>query len=255
MTVPDHRVAVIGAGFAGIGMAIQLLEGGHGDVVILERSDRIGGVWRENTYPGAACDVPSPLYSYSFSQPVWPRRYSRQPEILRYLEGLVDGHGIGDHLRFGAEVETAIWDPAQAHWTLVLADGSTVTASVVVSAVGQLTRPARPDIPGHDRFGGVSWHSARWDHDVDLSGKRVAVIGTGASAIQFVPEIARQASHVHVFQRSAPYVLPKVDHAYEGLTGAWHRVPLLARLDRLRIFLLGEVLTSATWRRTGCPST
>ncbi len=245
MTAPDHRVAVIGAGFAGIGMAIQLIEGGEDNLVILERSDRVGGVWRENTYPGAACDVPSPLYSYSFSQPLWSRRYSRQPEILRYLQDLVDRYGVGDHLRFGAEVATATWDPAEARWRLVLTGNSTITASVVVSAVGQLTRPVRPDIPGRDGFAGASWHSAEWDHDEDLTDKRVAVIGTGSSAIQFVPEIAKRASAVYVFQRSAPYVLPKVDHSYKGLTGAWHRVPLLARLDRLRIFLAGELLTSA----------
>ncbi len=241
----DHRVAVIGAGFGGIGMAIQLLEGGEDDVVILERSDRVGGVWRENTYPGAACDVPSALYSYSFSQSVWSRRYSRQPEILRYLDDQVDRYGLRTHLRLGAGVETCTWDVGAAHWKLVLSDNSTVTASVVVSAVGQLTRPVRPGIAGCGRFGGASWHSAQWDHDEDLTAKRVAVIGTGASAIQFVPEIARQASQVHVFQRSAPYILPKVDHPYNGLTGAWHRVPMLARLDRLRIFLYGELLTSA----------
>ncbi|MGI8751511.1 MAG: flavin-containing monooxygenase [Acidimicrobiales bacterium] len=242
---PDYRVAVIGAGFGGIGMAIQLVEGGEDDLVILERSDRIGGVWRENTYPGAACDVPSPLYSYSWSQPAWSRRYSRQPEILRYLENQVDRYGLGAHLRLGAGVDTATWVADGAHWKLVLTDKTTVTASVVVSAVGQLTRPVVPDIAGHDRFGGPTWHSAQWDHSEDLTAKRVAVIGTGASAIQFVPEIARDASQVHVFQRSAPYILPKVDHPYDGLTGAWHRVPLLARLDRLRIFLYGELLTSA----------
>ena len=241
----DYRVAVIGAGFGGIGMAIQLLTGGEEDLVILERSHRIGGVWRENTYPGAACDVPSHLYSYSFSQPAWSRRYSRQPEILRYLEDQVDRYGLASHLRFGAGVATATWVAAAAHWKLDLTDGTTVTASVVVSAVGQLTRPVLPDIPGRDRFGGTSWHSAQWNHDEDLTDKRVAVIGTGTSAIQFVPEIAKQAAHVSVFQRSAPYILPKVDHTYDGLTGAWHRVPLLARLDRLRIFLYGELLTSA----------
>lgn len=245
MTATDHRVAVIGAGFAGIGMAIQLIEGGEDDLVILERSDRVGGVWRENTYPGAACDVPSPLYSYSFSQPIWSRRYSRQPEILRYLEDQVDRYGLRAHLRVGAGVDTAAWDPAAAHWRLVLTDTTTITASVVVSAVGQLTRPVRPDIPGRDRFDGASWHSAEWDHEEDLTDKRVAVIGTGASAIQFVPEISKRALRVYVFQRSAPYILPKVDHHYEGLTGAWHRVPLLARLDRLRTFLYGELLTSA----------
>ncbi|MDQ6838014.1 MAG: NAD(P)/FAD-dependent oxidoreductase [Actinomycetota bacterium] len=244
-TVTDHRVVVIGAGFAGIGMAIQLMGRGHDDLVILERSDRIGGVWRENTYPGAACDVPSHLYSYSFSQPVWSRRYSRQPEILAYLQDQVDRYGLGAHLRLGAGVECATWEADAAHWELALSDGSTLTASMVVSAVGQLTRPVLPDIPGRDLFTGASWHSAQWDHTQDLTAKRVAVIGTGTSAMQFVPEIAKQAQRVHVFQRSAPYVLPKIDHRYDGLTGAWHRVPLLARLDRLRIFLYGEMLTSA----------
>lgn len=241
----ENRVAIIGAGFAGIGMAIELLDHGERDFVVIERSRRVGGVWRENTYPGAACDVPSHLYSFSFAQPGWTRRYSRQPEILDYLGDLVGRYGLDRHLRLGAEVETVVWDDQTSRWHLRLSDGSMVRAAVVVSAVGQLSRPVLPNIAGRDSFAGASWHSAHWDHHEDLTGKAVAVIGTGTSAIQFVPEVAKEAAKVHVFQRSAPYILPKVDHAYEGLTGAWHRVPALARLDRLRIFLTGELLTSA----------
>lgn len=241
----DYRVAIIGAGFGGIGMAIRLQENGEEDFVVLERSDRVGGVWRENTYPGAACDVPSHLYSFSFAQPDWSRRYSRQAEILAYLKGLVDQYRLGDRLRFGAGVATARWDSEAGRWELTLEDGRQVTAAVVVSAVGQLTRPVLPDIPGVESFAGPSWHSAHWDHDGTVAGQRVGVIGTGASAIQFVPKVARTAAAVHVFQRSAPYILPKVDHRYVGVAKALYKMPVLTGLDRLRIFLTGEVLTSA----------
>jgi cation diffusion facilitator CzcD-associated flavoprotein CzcO len=241
----DVDVAIVGAGFAGIGMAIRLREAGIDDVVILERGDRVGGTWRDNTYPGAACDVPSHLYSFSWAQPRWSRRYSGQAEILGYLEGLVRTHGLGPLLRLGTTVRAAVWDEAGGRWVVTTETDERITARVLVSAVGQLNRPAWPDIPGRERFEGRTWHSARWDHDADLAGARVATVGTGASAIQFVPEVARRAARLHVFQRSAPYILPKPDRRYAGWESQlFARVPGLRRADRMRVFVLGELLTS-----------
>ena len=219
-----YRVVIIGAGFGGIGMAIALKQAGIDDFVVLDRADDLGGTWRDNSYPGLTCDVPSQLYSFSFQPWRWSRRYPARDEILRYLHALVAEHNLGPHLRFGSDVAAASFDDHAAAWQLTLADGSGLQASVVVCAAGQLGRPALPDIAGRDEFAGPSWHSGQWNHDVSLAGKRVAVVGTGASAIQFVPEIAKVAAHVDVYQRSAPYVLPKA--------------------DRLRIFLYGELLTS-----------
>jgi cation diffusion facilitator CzcD-associated flavoprotein CzcO len=239
------RVAVIGAGFGGVGMALALRRQGITDFLVLERGAEPGGTWRDNTYPGAACDVPSNLYSYSFRPQQWTRRYPPQQEILDYLRGVTQEHGLGPRLRMNAGVAAAEFDADRAVWRLSLEDGGTVEADAVVSAVGQLRRPAQPDIPGRDDFAGPSWHSARWDHGTSLAGKRVAVIGTGASAIQFVPEVARTAAHLDVYQRSAPYVLPKMDWAYGPAKQSWFsRVPLARKADRLRIFLYGETLTS-----------
>ena len=210
----DVDVAIVGAGFGGLGMAIQLRRGGRDSFVVLEKTGRIGGTWRDNTYPGSGCDVPSHLYSFSFHPGAWPRRYSSQGEILGYLEELVERHALRPHLRFGAEVVSADFDEGSATWTLTLAGGEEIRARAVVSSVGQLNRPALPDIEGRDTFAGASWHSARWDHGCDLTGRRVAVIGTGASAIQLVPEIAGRAARVHVFQRTAPYVIRKPDRPY-----------------------------------------
>jgi len=190
--------------------------------------------------------VPSHLYSFSFHQRSWPRRYSSQSDILRYLQELADAYELRPHLRFGAEVTSATFDQDRSRWSLAVAGGEEVTARAVVSSVGQLNRPALPDIPGRDRFRGPSWHSARWDHATALDGRRVAVVGTGASVIQFVPEIARRAARVHVFQRSAPYVIPKPDRLYGSLERRlFDTVPLLRRADRLRIYLLGELLGTA----------
>jgi cation diffusion facilitator CzcD-associated flavoprotein CzcO len=238
-------VAIIGAGFGGLGMAMRLRRTGLSHVV-LEKAGGIGGTWRENTYPGAGCDVPSHLYSFSFHQRSWARRYSSQSDILRYLEELADAYELRPHLRFRAEVTSATFDEDVARWRLALAGGEEITARAVVSSVGQLNRPGLPGIPGRDRFRGPSWHSARWDHATPLDGRRVAVVGTGASAIQFVPEIARRAARVHVFQRSAPYVIPKPDRLYGPLERRlFETVPLLRRADRLRIYLLGELLGTA----------
>ena len=240
-----YDVAIVGAGFGGLGMAIRLRRSGA-RFVVLEQAGRVGGTWRENTYPGAGCDVPSHLYSFSFHPGRWARRYAGQAEILRYLEGLVDAYGLGPRIRFGAEVRAAEFDEAAGAWRLTLAGGDVLTAAAVVSSVGQLNRPALPDIPGRDGFRGPAWHTARWRHDCPLDGRRVAVVGTGASAIQVVPEIAERAGRVHVFQRSAPYVIPKPDRPYGALARALYaHAPLVRRADRLRIYLMGELLGAA----------
>jgi len=213
----NPRVAVVGAGFGGIGLGMALRSAGWTDpaeLTILDRADGVGGVWRANTYPGAACDVPSHLYSFAAEPGTeWSRRFAPQPDILRYLERLTREHGLPPHLRLGTEVTEARWDEERRAWRLS-AGGDWIEADVLVPACGQLSRPARPNLPGLDRFPGPVFHSAEWDHDVDLAGKRVAVIGTGASAIQFVPAIADRVAELRVFQRSAPHVIPKPDRAY-----------------------------------------
>jgi cation diffusion facilitator CzcD-associated flavoprotein CzcO len=240
-----YRVAIIGAGFGGIGMAIALEQAGIDDFVILDRADDLGGTWRDNSYPGLTCDVPSQLYSFSFRPWRWSRRFPARDEILAYLHALVAEHGLGTRLRFDHGVTAAEFDEPRAVWTLTLDDGSTLEATAVVCAVGQLGRPLLPDVPGRDEFAGPSWHSARWNHEVDLKGRRVAVVGTGASAIQFVPEVAKVASHVDVYQRTPPYVLPKADRPYrDAELTLFDRVPAVRKADRLRIFLYGELLTS-----------
>jgi cation diffusion facilitator CzcD-associated flavoprotein CzcO len=240
-----HRVVVIGAGFGGIGMGVALKQAGIDDFLIIDQATDLGGTWRDNTYPGLCCDVPASLYSYSFWPWRWSRRFPPREEILSYLRAVADEYGLGPHLRLGCGVKAAEFNEHNAAWTLILTDGGTLHATAVVSAVGQLGRPAFPDIPGREDFAGPSWHSARWDHDLSLAGQRVAVIGTGASAIQFVPEIAKQAAHVDVYQRSAPYVLPKSDRAYGPAEQALRKsFQVLGKADRLRVFLYGELLTS-----------
>jgi cation diffusion facilitator CzcD-associated flavoprotein CzcO len=242
---PPYRVVIIGAGFGGIGMAIALRRAGIADFLVVDRASDLGGTWRDNTYPGLACDVPSHLYSFSFRPGSWSRRFPPRQEILGYLQTLAAEYGLARHLRFGAGVAAAGFDERRGVWKLTLDDGGTLEASAVVSAVGQLGRPALPSIPGRDDFAGPSWHSARWNHNVDLTARRAAVVGTGASAIQFVPEIAKVAAHVDVYQRSAPYVLPKTDGPYRGAKQVmFDRLPLVRKADRLRIFLYGELLTS-----------
>jgi cation diffusion facilitator CzcD-associated flavoprotein CzcO/acetyl esterase/lipase len=211
---PAPTVAIIGAGFGGIGLAITLKKAGVDSLTILEKADGIGGVWRDNTYPGAACDVPSHLYSFSFEpNPDWSRRYSPQPEILDYLERCIERYGLRPSLRLGTEVRRAEFDEGSGGWRIETDEG-TVEADVLVSACGQLSRPATTRIEGAERFKGPIFHTARWDHDVELQGKRVAVIGTGASTIQVVPAIAERVGQVDVYQRSAPYVIPKKDRPY-----------------------------------------
>jgi cation diffusion facilitator CzcD-associated flavoprotein CzcO/acetyl esterase/lipase len=231
------RVAIVGAGFGGIGMGIALREAGWtgpSDLTVIDRADDVGGVWRENTYPGAACDVPSHLYSFSFAPGhEWTRRFAPQADILRYLQRLTREHGLTENLRLGTEVTEARWDEGGAVWQLSLSGGDTVEAEVLVPACGQLSRPATPDIAGLDSFAGPVFHSATWDHSVELAGKRVAVLGTGASAIQFVPAIADHVASMTVFQRSAPYLIPKPDRRYSATHHAFFRaVPAWRALAR-----------------------
>jgi cation diffusion facilitator CzcD-associated flavoprotein CzcO len=236
------RVVVIGAGFGGLGVTAELLRAGFTDVTVLERAEAVGGVWRDNTYPGAACDVPSPLYSWSWApNPNWGRRYSGQAEILAYLERSAAESGALARVRTDVEVTGLEYDDATARWTVRTADGEEIEADVVVPALGQLSRPVVPEVPGADRFAGRAFHTARWDHDVDLRGKRVAVVGTGASAIQVVPGIVDDVAALTVFQRSAPYVLPKPDRAYTRTHGrAFRRFPALQRAGRRLAFAITE---------------
>ncbi|WP_328589101.1 flavin-containing monooxygenase [Actinomadura logoneensis] len=232
-----HDVAIIGSGFGGIGMAIRLRQAGVDDVVLLEKADGLGGTWRDNTYPGAACDVPSHLYSFSFERKTdWSRRFPPQEEILEYLWHCARKYEVLPRIRFGTEVTGAEWDEAEAVWRVSTSDG-TVSARVLVSACGQLNRPVLPEIEGRDSFAGPAFHSSRWQDGVDLAGKRVAVLGTGASAIQIVPELARVAGRLHVFQRSAPYVITKPDRPYRAWEKAVLRsVPGAYTVSRARIY-------------------
>jgi cation diffusion facilitator CzcD-associated flavoprotein CzcO len=222
------QVVIVGGGLSGLAAAVQLARSGVRSFTIVEQSEGVGGTWRDNVYPGCACDVPSHLYSFSFAPKTdWTRRFADQPEILAYAEQLVDRHRLGPHLRLGATVEAATYNEPTGTWRLRLTTVSPGTAEpvtdelmadTVIFACGQLNRPQIPELPGLDTFAGPSWHSARWDHTVDLTGKRVAVVGSGASAVQFVPPVAAAAASVTIFQRSPNYVGPKKDRPYTGAT-------------------------------------
>lgn len=210
---PKHVDAlVIGAGFSGIGMGIKLLRAGIDSFVILERGVDVGGTWRSNTYPGCACDVPSHLYSFSFEKnPAWSRMYPTQPELRDYLGQLADKHDLRPHMRFESEVVEAVFQAGEGRWNVETRDGARFSARTVVSCMGGLSRPKIPAFPGLDRFRGPAFHSANWDHSFDMTGKRVAVVGTGASAIQFVPQIAPKVARLDLYQRTPPWILPKPD--------------------------------------------
>jgi cation diffusion facilitator CzcD-associated flavoprotein CzcO len=235
---PHVRVAIAGAGFAGIGLGIRLRQQGETDFVVLERSHEVGGVWRDNSYPGCACDVPSHLYSYSFApNPGWSRTYSPQAEILDYLRRCARDFGVMPHIRFGHELLGARWDDAAGRWELQTSRGP-LTAQFLVAAQGGLSEPRLPDIPGVESFAGPAFHSARWDHTVDMHGRTVAVVGTGASAIQLVPRIQRQAERVIVFQRTPPWVMPHRDRRIRGWEHRLYRaVPAAQRLVREAVYL------------------
>ncbi|MBW3659498.1 MAG: NAD(P)/FAD-dependent oxidoreductase, partial [Actinobacteria bacterium] len=237
------RVLIIGSGFAGLGAAIKLREAGVSQVTILERADSVGGTWRDNSYPGAACDIPAHLYSFSFApKSDWSSHYPGQPEIRRYLEGVTDRYGLRSSIVFGAEVVETTFDEPTATWHVRTADGRRYEAEVVVAALGPLSDPKIPDIPGIADFAGVQFHSAQWDHEADLDGKRIATIGTGASSIQFVPHLAERASSLTVLQRSAPWIIPRFDRPFSSLEQAAFRwVPGLRRLFRTSLYWQKEL--------------
>lgn len=228
------RIAIIGTGFGGLGVAIRLKQAGFENFTLFEKANNVGGVWRDNTYPGAACDVPSHLYSFSFEQELgWKNRFGSSQEIYQYLCHCADKYGIRPHIQFNTEITTANFDKNQGNWKIQSASGEQINADFLIAAVGQLNRPAYPKIKGIENFKGKSFHSARWNHEYDLKNKRVAVIGTGASAIQFVPEIVKQVAHLDLYQRSAPYVLPKPDRIYKPTEKqAFRKLPFLQSLDR-----------------------
>ncbi len=237
-------VAIIGAGFSGLGAAIKLTQHGFEDVLLLDRGTTFGGTWRDNTYPGAACDVPSHLYSYSFEpNPGWSRSYGRGPEIHAYIERVAAKYDIASRTRFSTEVTEAHWDDAEQAWRLATSTGP-VVASFLVGAVGPLCEPKLPEIDGIEDFGGEVFHSARWNHDYDLTGKRVAVIGTGASAVQIIPELAGTVGRLDVYQRTAPWVLPRTDRPYlDAERTLFRRTPIVQKTSRTAIYAGHELVS------------
>jgi cation diffusion facilitator CzcD-associated flavoprotein CzcO len=242
-TLPARvSVAVIGSGFAGLGMAIRLREMGVDDFVVLERREDVGGTWHDNTYPGCQCDVPSHLYSLSFApNPEWTRTFSLQPEIHAYLQRVADDFDVRRFVRFGHEVVSAVWDDDRARWAIETSQGL-LEADVLVSGVGGLSEPSIPELPGIERFQGATFHSAEWDHDYDLEGKRVAVVGTGASAIQFIPHIQPDVESMAVFQRTPPWVMPHPDRPLPAAQRRlFERVPVARKLLRDWIYWTREL--------------
>jgi cation diffusion facilitator CzcD-associated flavoprotein CzcO len=238
---PHFRVAIVGTGFSGLGMAIRLKQEGIEDFVVFERAGDVGGTWRDNTYPGAACDVPSHLYSFSFApNPEWSRTFSQQPEIQDYLRRCAGHFDVLPHVRFHHEVTGASWDEERQRW-LVDTSAGRFTAQVLVAGMGPLSEPSIPHIPGIERFEGAAFHSAQWDHGVDLRGRRVAVIGTGASTIQVVPEIQPQVEKLHLFQRTPPWVMPHPDRPISDRERRlYRRFPLAQRAMRAAVYWARE---------------
>lgn len=237
-------VVVVGAGFGGLGAAIRLLDSGVDSLLILERGPEVGGTWRDNVYPGCACDVPSHLYSFSFeSNTRWTRPYPQQQEIQDYILRVTEKYALRPRIRFGAEVQCMRWLAAQACWQIDVPGQGALLARHVILATGPLNKPLIPDVPGVADFAGVAFHSNQWRADVDLTGKRIAVVGTGASAVQIVPEIAPLAAHVDVFQRTPAWVLPRWDQPY-GAVRRWlyRHVPGLQRLSRWRVYWFNELV-------------
>jgi cation diffusion facilitator CzcD-associated flavoprotein CzcO len=246
------KIAVVGGGFGGVGAVVMLKQAGFNDVTVFERGDRVGGVWHHNTYPGAACDVPSHLYEFSFApNPAWSRRYAPQAEIQDYLEGLVRRCGVEDRVRLGTEVESARWDETRGKWTLQTSAGEH-EADVLLTACGQLSVPKVPPLRGLTDFAGPAFHTAQWRHDVPLEGKRVALIGTGCSAIQVGPAIAPGVSQLDIYQRSPGWTFPRMDFAYSERTKrVLARYPALQRVDRKANFAFHELgaaaMTGKSW--------
>jgi cation diffusion facilitator CzcD-associated flavoprotein CzcO len=240
--VTHVQVAIIGSGFSGLGAAIRMKQEGMNDFVVLERDSEVGGTWRDNSYPGCACDVPSHLYSFSFApNPGWSRAFSPQPEIFAYLRRCAAEYGVVPHIRFGHAVTRATWDEDAQRWRIETSRGL-FTANVMVGAAGALSEPATPKLPGLETFEGEAFHSARWNHGVDLAGRNVAVVGTGASAIQFVPEIQPKVGKLSVFQRTPPWILPRRNGSIgEGVQSAFKAAPVLQKLARAQIYAVTEL--------------
>jgi cyclohexanone monooxygenase len=241
---PRHvRVGILGAGFGGLGTAIRLVQRREHDFLVFERAADVGGTWWANTYPGCQCDIPSHLYSFSFApNPNWTRTYPKQPELRDYLRATAEKFGLYDRIRFNTEVTDASWDEEASLWRISTSQGD-YTADVMVAAPGPLSEPSIPDLPGIEDFKGTIFHTARWNHDHDLHGKRIAVVGTGASAIQAVPEIAQQAAHLDVVQRTPPWVVPHRDRPITRLERTLYKaIPPLQRLVRAGVYFSRELL-------------
>ncbi|MEV0947340.1 NAD(P)/FAD-dependent oxidoreductase [Rhodococcus sp. NPDC049939] len=245
VVVPAHvHTLIVGAGFAGLGIAARILrEHSQADVLIIERGNDVGGTWRDNTYPGCACDVPTSLYSFSFAPSAeWTHTFARQAEIYRYLRQVAIDTGVIDKVVTECELREARWDDSRALWEVSTSRGQ-LTADVLIIATGALSTPSLPDIPGLEMFGGTAFHSARWNHDHDLRGERVAVVGTGASAVQFVPEIAPLAKHLTVFQRTPAWVIPRLDRELFGFERyLYRRIPWVQKAVRGSVYSLREAL-------------
>ncbi|MEM6806403.1 MAG: NAD(P)/FAD-dependent oxidoreductase [Bacteroidota bacterium] len=255
-----HQVAIIGAGFGGLGMGIRLKKSGNTSFIIFEKAAELGGTWRENRYPGCACDVPANLYSFSFAQnPNWSRKYARQEEILAYMKKTSQDFGMEEFIRYNSEVSEIKFIESAGHWEVKTKDGYACTAQIVVSATGPLSRPNMLNLKGKDSFKGDLFHTALWDSSFDPKGKRIAVVGTGASAIQAIPELAKDAKELYVFQRSAPWILPRPDRSFHGIEKWMNRnIPGFLALKRQLLYLrlessvngfLGKSLMNdlATW--------
>lgn len=232
MTGPEqiHKIIVVGAGLAGIAAAVKLEKAGITDFVVLEKSDRVGGTWRDNTYPGCGVDIPAPLYSFSFNpNPAWHQNFARQPEILTYIEDTVEKFDLKKFLRMQTELVEAVWSNERKRWVLETTQG-TYVAQYMIFAAGPITEPSIPDVDGIDTFDGAVFHSARWNHGVDLTGKRVAVVGTGASAVQFVPEIQPEVAQLHLFQRTPSWIVPRLDVPFPGaVRSGFRKLPIVQR--------------------------
>jgi len=242
----NYSAIIVGAGFSGIGMATRLRQMGVDDFVVLDRGNDLGGTWRDNSYPGAACDVPSNLYSFSFAlNPRWSRSFPSQTEIWDYMRTCVDAFDVSGHLRYGQAVDEARWHEDEKRWKVRTAAGQDFEAPVLIWATGSLSEPSIPAFPGLDEFRGKVFHSARWEHGYDLTGKRVCVVGTGASAIQFVPQIQPVVSRLYLYQRTPPWVFPRRDRPVSAARKFVYRhLPVVQRLGRLRIYMTFEFLLS-----------
>jgi cation diffusion facilitator CzcD-associated flavoprotein CzcO len=249
---PDHETVIVGSGFAGLAMAIRLKQEGESDFVVLEQDSGIGGTWRANTYPGCACDVQSHLYSFSFApNPEWTRMFAPQPEIRGYLERTAVEQRVLPHVELESRLTAADWDEDAQLWRIEVNEGErTITARYLVNGLGALSRPAYPELEGIEKFDGRAFHSADWDHDYDFSGKRVAVIGTGASAIQFVPKLAEHAAELALYQRTPPWIIPKPDRKITRVERfLFRRLPVLQKLYRQSIYWRLEARVIAFTKR------